>query len=61
MQFCPLLLNVGVESLPLKKSKEGQDLCALPLNPELQYRKFLGSRDFEYSKVSLGFLAIHKY
>ena len=41
-----------------KKLKRGHDLqCALPLNPQLQYWKFLAFRDFEYWK----FFAIHKY
>ena len=57
MQFCPLLLNVCVESLSFKKPEEGLQgpLCS-SLDLQLQYRKFLASRDFGYSKVSKRFL-----
>ena len=55
MQFCPVLFNVCVESLSFKKTEEGQDLCALPLDPQLQCLKLLAF------KVSEEFLAIHRY
>ena len=47
MQFCPLLLNVcGI--LSFKKTGEGPG--PPPLDPQLQYWKFLVPLDFEYSK-----------
>ena len=39
-----------------KKLKRRQGLCALPLDPQLQYWKFFLSRDFEYPKFLKSFL-----
>ena len=43
-----------------KKLKRGQDLCALPLDPQLQYRKFLASSDVEFLKSFLLFISIEE-
>ena len=37
VQFCPLLLYMGVWNLCLSKKLKGQDLCTLSLDPQLQH------------------------